>query len=109
MGDIRRYIIQGGKLDALVHSAMNAEPVLAEVGTPDNELYQRMGSHNIRALPLVDVENKYVRTIHEMELGLPGQSQLAAKSFSVAVIMAGGRRCAIEASYEKPTEANVKN
>lgn len=101
-GDIRRHIIQGGKLDASVALAMNVEPVVAQTKTSDTELQKRLVIHNIRALPLVDEHGIYVRTMHEMELGSSDRATLVEKSFSVAVIMAGG-----EGSRLRPLTDNL--
>jgi dTDP-glucose pyrophosphorylase len=89
-GDIRRYILHGHVLDALVVEVMNKSPVIASVNTSDSVLREMLLSHNIRSLPLVDSENKYVRTLHEMELGSVDKTTIQEKTFSAAVIMAGG-------------------
>lgn len=90
-GDIRRHILQGGKLDDSSSLAMNTEPVVAKVGASDIELRRSLVSHNIRAMPLVDEAGKYVRTIHEIELdSTMGTVQACDLTFSAAVIMAGG-------------------
>lgn len=89
-GDIRRYILQGHKLETLVTDAMNKNPIIAPVNTSDSTLREMLSSHNIRSLPLVDSENKYVRTLHEIELGSIDKESINEKTFSAAVIMAGG-------------------
>ncbi len=89
-GDIRRYILQGHTLETSVTEAMNKSPIIASVNTSDSALHEMLSSHNIRSLPLVDGENKYVRTLNEMELGSLDKATINEKTFFAAVIMAGG-------------------
>ncbi|MFT6778326.1 MAG: dTDP-glucose pyrophosphorylase [Paraglaciecola sp.] len=89
-GDIRRYILQGHTLEALVTEAMNKNPTIASENASDSTLREMLSSNNIRSLPLVNGENKYVRTLHENELSFVDKEAIAEKTFSAAVIMAGG-------------------
>lgn len=89
-GDIRRHILKGGALQASVSEAMNVSPVTASINTSDSALRKILAQHNIRSLPLVDENSKYVRTLHEMELDSEDKPALNKQVFSAAVIMAGG-------------------
>ncbi len=89
-GDIRRCILQGCTLQTPVTDAMNTNPVMASVNTSDSVLREKLASHNIRSLPLVDGDDKYVRTLHEMELDSGDNDSVNEKIFSAAIIMAGG-------------------
>lgn len=89
-GDIRRCILQGRTLQTLVVDAMNTTPVTAPVNTSDSVLREMLAKHNIRSLPLVDGQGRYVRTLHEMELISGDDVPAKVKTFSAAIIMAGG-------------------
>jgi dTDP-glucose pyrophosphorylase len=89
-GDIRRYILQGNTLQASVSDAMNASPAIVSANASDRTIREMLLKYNIRSLPLIDVQGKYVRTLHEMELGSGNKSPLNVKTFSAAIIMAGG-------------------
>ncbi len=89
-GDIRRYILQGHNLQSLVVDVMNSNPVTASVNASDSVLREMLVNNNIRSLPLVDENNKYIRTLHEMELDSTNDSVPNEKTFSAAIIMAGG-------------------
>ena len=89
-GDIRRYILKGIGLETCVNDVMNTNPVIASVNTSDSSIRKILANNNIRALPLVDDHNEYVRTLHEMELDSLEMATVQEKTFSVAIIMAGG-------------------
>jgi dTDP-glucose pyrophosphorylase len=89
-GDIRRYILQGHTLEAVATKVMNKNPTIASINASNSLLHEMLSSHNIRSLPLVDSENKYVRTLDEIELGSIKIKAINKKTFSAAVIMAGG-------------------
>ena len=89
-GDIRRCLLSGFTLEALVTEAMNNCPVIASVNASNSVLRELLAKNNIRALPLVDVNNCYVRAFHEMEFFSDTGGAQKAKTFSAAVIMAGG-------------------
>jgi len=101
-GDIRRWILQGNTLQALVLDAMNANPVTAPANTSDSALREKLANNNIRSLPLVDGQNKYVRTLHEMELDSGKNGIIKGNTFSTAVIMAGG-----EGARLRPLTENI--
>jgi len=89
-GDIRRHVLKGLSLSDLAIDAMSANPIVASVDTADSVLRKILANGNIRSLPLVDGLNKYVRTLHEMELGADHVVIRNGKRFSAAIIMAGG-------------------
>lgn len=88
-GDIRRHILSNNSLEDMVERAMNNNPVIAKTNSSDSELKSLLIKNNIRSVPLVDQQNKYLRTIHENEL-LNDDTELYQENFSTAVIMAGG-------------------
>jgi len=89
-GDIRRCLLQGHTLDTSVSEAMNPSPVTTSINTSDSSLRELLNKNNIRSLPLVDTENHYVRTFHEMEFTSDVDGISIEKTFSAAIIMAGG-------------------
>ncbi|MBT6231575.1 MAG: NTP transferase domain-containing protein [Candidatus Scalindua sp.] len=89
-GDIRRCLLRGCTLDTLATEAMNYSPVIASVNASDNSLRKLLDKNNIRSLPLVDANDCYVRTFHEMEFFSDTSEAQTEKTFSAAIIMAGG-------------------
>lgn len=89
-GDIRRCLLQGCTLETPVTEAMNQSPVVTSVNTSDSSLRELLDKNNIRSLPLIDIDNRYVRTFHEMEFVSGTDGVAGEKTFSAAIIMAGG-------------------
>jgi len=101
-GDIRRSILNGNGLSAKVSEAMNKKPAIASVSDSDSVLQKKLIDHNIRSIPLIDSESKYIRTFYETELAQTENTLLAEKTFSAVVIMAGG-----EGSRLRPLTENI--
>ena len=89
-GDVRRSLLHGGTLDMSVAAVMNREPITADVDSSDNYLIQLLSEHNIRSLPLVDHEGRYIRVVHLSELQEDEEDEGIQQTFAAAVIMAGG-------------------
>ncbi len=89
-GDIRRCLLRGSSLDTLVTEAMNHSPVTASINASDSLIRNLLDINNIRSLPLIDANGRYVRTFHEMELLSETIEGEIEEVFYVAVIMAGG-------------------
>jgi dTDP-glucose pyrophosphorylase len=89
-GDIRRSVLNGNDLNTLVTEAMNRQPAIALVDEPDSVLQEILKKYNIRSIPLIDHHNRYVRTLYETELYKTDSPLAIEKSFTAAVIMAGG-------------------
>ena len=88
-GDIRRHILDGYTLHASVAEVMNTTPVIANIDMQDDLLYAMFLENNIRGIPLVDEENKFIELIYRADI--EGRKHtLNEKTFSSAVIMAGG-------------------
>lgn len=85
-GDIRRYILRNGDLDAPVREIANYNPVyLTEEDTEDANLYMR--KHSITALPVINNEHKII-TIHFL------YHHKSVRNINInapVVIMAGGK------------------
>jgi dTDP-glucose pyrophosphorylase len=89
-GDIRRHLLAGGSLDALVSKAMNHSPLVAEIGAGPGYLKDLMRRRNVLALPLVDGDGKFVRLVHLLDIEEGEPQANTASNFAFAVIMAGG-------------------
>ena len=89
-GDIRRYLLQGFSLESLVTEAMNHSPVTASINASNSSLRALLDKNNIRALPLVDAKGCFVRAFHETEFFSNTCNIQIEKTFSAAIIMAGG-------------------
>lgn len=88
-GDIRRCLLAGGSLQTPVSKAMNANPVSVLEGSADWYLLDLMRHHNIMAVPQVDNTGRFIRLVHQTDLGPPEVARGKAR-FAFAVIMAGG-------------------
>lgn len=89
-GDIRRCLLRGFTLETTISEIMNDNPIIAPINSSDSFLKNLLKDNNIRALPLVDAKNCYVRTFHEMEFINDVSEVKKEKTFDVAIIMAGG-------------------
>jgi dTDP-glucose pyrophosphorylase len=88
-GDIRRYILQGHTLEASVADVMNPTPITASIGLKPHLLSKLFTENNIRGIPLIDNNNKFIQLIYQKDVGDSKYSQ-DENTFSSAVIMAGG-------------------
>ncbi|MDX8400573.1 MAG: nucleotidyltransferase family protein [Gallionellaceae bacterium] len=102
-GDVRRHLLAGGGVESLVSSAMNLNPLSAEIGSPDGYMKDVMRRGNVVALPLVDNHGKFVRLVHLIDLE-QGQAEVGVGKlgFAFAVIMAGG-----EGTRLRPLTADI--
>jgi len=100
-GDIRRSVLNGNDLNTLVTKAMNHQPVVLEVDVPHNIIKKIFIKNNIRSIPLVDHNNKYVRTLYDTELYQKNTPSSIEKTFTAAVIMAGGEGTRLRPLTEK--------
>lgn len=83
-GDVRRSLLRGGGLSALVEGIMNCHPVAARQGTEKAALLRLMQLKVIRQIPLVDEENHLVGMAQMEDLLYP------ARRDNIVVLMAGG-------------------
>lgn len=89
-GDIRRALLDGNTLEMPVVHAMNKRPIMANADEPCDFLIKLLNQHNIRSLPLIDPNGKYVRVVHLSELLNEMDKVFEGSTFTAAVIMAGG-------------------
>ena len=59
-GDIRRHILQGHALQGLVSDVMNSSPITVTTDREDNLLSRLFEENNIRGIPLIDNNNKFI-------------------------------------------------
>ena len=100
-GDVRRSLLNGNDLYTSVTEAMNHQPVVLEVDVPHNIIKNILIKNNIRSIPLVDHNNKYLRTLDETELYKKDTPSSIEKTFTAAVIMAGGEGTRLRPLTEK--------
>lgn len=83
-GDLRRYLLKHGSMDATVNQVMNKHPKVALITEGRDQMLTKMQQLKILQLPIVDGENKVV--------GLETLSDLAIQKSrdNIIIIMAGG-------------------
>jgi dTDP-glucose pyrophosphorylase len=89
-GDIRRCLLAGGSLQTPLSQVMNSSPLVAEEGAPARYLLDLMRKRNVMALPVVDVEGRFKRLVHLIDLEHNEPFNPITAEFDFAVIMAGG-------------------
>ena len=89
-GDVRRCLLAGGSLQTPLSQAMNSSPLVAEEGASAGYLLDLMRKRNVMALPVVDVEGRFRRLVHLIDLEHPESFTPIVAEFDFAVIMAGG-------------------
>lgn len=87
-GDIRRWILKGGELNASVEEVMHKNPIFLNIGDRD-KAKEVMLDKVIRAIPIVDEANQVVDIVLSQEVKHI-KSQKSLKGVPV-VIMAGGK------------------
>ncbi len=88
-GDVRRCLLAGGTLETLATQAMNLEPVIAQMDSPEGYMLDLMKRANVLSLPVVDSNGRFERLVHLTDLNA-SEEQNQARGFAAAVIMAGG-------------------
>jgi len=89
-GDIRRFLLRGGRLEDPARLAMNNEPVTVDAHASEEAIIEMMLRHHIRTLPVLDEAGFLRDLIHYDDLGVNRGSSGEAAGFEAAVIMAGG-------------------
>lgn len=85
-GDIRRFLLNGGKLDEKVALIMNKNPIMLDI-EQEKEAYSIMEKNKIRSLPII---NKYKNIIKIYFIDDKVESK-KEKLKTPVVIMAGGK------------------
>ena len=84
-GDIRRSLLKGRGLDALVDVVMNKNPLTIQYGMPRSEALLLMRSQSVLCLPVVDKNNRVIGLETSERLLLHGDERTSV------VLMAGGK------------------
>ena len=88
-GDIRRYILTHGKVDADIKKIANYRPkMMSVVNATENNVRKYMSEHRIQVLPIIDSYGKVQRI--EIKSGLKVYRKENEKDLRI-VIMAGGK------------------
>lgn len=89
-GDIRRWIIKAGNLEADVNQYMNNAPKFLFEGNRDRALSYMQECH-IEALPIVDLENKIIDIVFADSKSEVRQAKSKNLKEVAVIIMAGGK------------------
>ena len=100
-GDIRRSLLDGKDLDTPITEAMNKKPIISRDNVADSLLKKILIQNNIRSIPIVDNKNRYLRTLYETEIFHKDSQTYLEKTFTAAVIMAGGEGSRLRPLTEK--------
>ena len=88
-GNIRRWMLKGGKLSAAIKKAMHPEPVMLNDGYRPEEAKEKMLSKAIECIPVVDTTGKVVSVVWWTDL-FKGTAQKKGTIALPVVLMAGG-------------------
>ena len=89
-GDIRRCFLNGGGFETSVLDAMNKNPIFADIDSSADELSELMSHYGVKAIPLINSEKKFVRTVDQKAIYRVKKDNESDPTFVAAVIMAGG-------------------
>lgn len=84
-GDIRRYLLKGGKVQGLISEAMNRDPIVGNVDTPNFKLLEIMKRNDFTHIPIIDEGRKLIHIISLREIQAPKE-----KRENAVVLMVGG-------------------
>jgi dTDP-glucose pyrophosphorylase len=87
-GDIRRGILAGVGLESPAAAAMTRNPICGSSAARPDELYDLMIVRGVAAVPVVDVEGRFVRVAQVRDS--QEYPSLGGEGYAAAVIMAGG-------------------
>lgn len=106
-GDVRRFLLAGGNLQAPVLQSMNTKPSVANESSSEKQIINLMQKRNVMAVPIINQKGQFLRLVHLSDLDLEFSKNKVAgiTEFDFAVIMAGGegeRLRPITATIPKP-------
>jgi len=84
-GDVRRSLLRGCNMDTPVREIMNADPLVAAVGTDGDALLKLMNGPKLRQIPLLDAARRVSDIAHIRNLTPPVETR-----DNWVVLMAGG-------------------
>lgn len=88
-GDIRRYLLDGGKLDDQASLCANSDFVWEKINTPRETLLKKL-NHQIRLIPLLDENNRLVDLVSRDNLPLRAEGSVFARARAPVRISFGG-------------------
>ncbi|OGS03953.1 MAG: nucleotidyltransferase [Elusimicrobia bacterium RIFOXYA1_FULL_47_7] len=88
-GDIRRWILKGGKLGKPISSAMRTKPITLSEGYAKSEARDLMVRKSIECIPIINSDSKIVSAIWWVDL-FQERTKLNKKLNLPVVLMAGG-------------------
>jgi len=88
-GNIRRWILKGGKLNAPIKKAMNPHPVILNEGYNTEEAKKKMLSQFVESIPVVAADGKVVSVVCWTDI-FKGTGQKKGTVALPVVLMAGG-------------------
>jgi dTDP-glucose pyrophosphorylase/predicted transcriptional regulator len=89
-GDIRRHLLDGGKLTSKLEVIMNKNPLFTTPGMSKTEIIDLMTRRNVLVLPLLDSKRKLMKLVHLRDLQIENNIETKKNIFDAAVILAGG-------------------
>lgn len=89
-GDVRRALLRGADMEARVSAAMNSAPLTIPHGATDSAIMEALRARNVLSAPLLDVQDRFDRVVHIIDLGDHGDMSAEGMPVRRAVIMAGG-------------------
>jgi dTDP-glucose pyrophosphorylase len=96
-GDIRRWILSGGKLDADASNASHSKPYYVREGFDNDVIKKVILKEQYSAVPVVDTQNKVINVIFWNEIFEESGEQFEHKRLDIPiVIMAGGQGTRLE-------------
>ena len=91
-GDIRRALLHGHDLDSKVENIMNHNPIYIHEGVSNKTIGGILISNSIEAVPVIDKNHNYLRTLHHSDLTQKSSNNSLSKHKELfALILAGGK------------------
>lgn len=90
-GDIRRWILKGGKLTDKIFKIMNKKPLVIFEGYTNKEVRQIMMKNKIECVPVINKSNKLIFALWWFDVFQEHKNTSYGKINAPVVIMAGGQ------------------
>lgn len=95
-GDIRRWIIKTGGIDAVVYEVCNRTAITLEVGHKSDQISSLFKEHKITSIPVIDSYNRIIEIIFSEEFFSEAFEKNQAVMDLPVIIMAGGKGTRLE-------------
>ena len=91
-GDIRRALLHGYDLNSKIEKIMNHNPIYIYEGASNKTIEEVLISNSIEAVPVIDKNHNYLRTLHHSDLTQKSPNKILSKHKELfALILAGGK------------------